>query len=216
MDIPVTVHHARLGPRAYQVVRPARPLEHAALLDTGHYLNAYLDQAAARTVAALWHLAAASPRTLVHLPLRPPGTGSPEAGGPRPLDLVLLHHTLQFAPAHWKELRRRLGPGTRRTMSPPARAAAEPDRTTVHHAGRRDVLVEHTHAETLFLTGSAKAFRRTAGVFHEIADNGPAHWRDPARRGHCCARLDPGGPHARELHVEYAESAEFGEADPAA
>ncbi|MEU7603873.1 hypothetical protein [Streptomyces sp. NPDC041003] len=208
VHLPVTVHQARLGPREFQVVRPARPPRRALLLDEGPYLNAYVDDEAARLLAGLWSLAATSPRSLIHVPLRPTGVGSPEPGA-RPLDLVLLHHSLQFAPSRWKELRGLLGPGRRRSLSAPA-SEPEVDYEALHHAENRDHFHQHLHAETLFVTGSAKVFRETAGAFREVARHGPAHVRDTTRLGHYCARLHSGdmrtGTRTREIHIEYTDS----------
>ncbi|MER6317841.1 hypothetical protein ABT237_29370 [Streptomyces sp. NPDC001581] len=204
VQIPVTVHQARLGPQEFQVVRPALPPRRALLLDEGPYLNAYVDQEAARLLAGLWSLAATSPRSLIHVPLRPAGAGSPEPGS-RPLDLVLLHHSLQFAPSRWKELRGRLGPGRRRSVSAPA-SEPEIDYEALHHAENRDRFHQHLHAETLFMTGSAKVFRETAGRFREVARHGPAHVRDATRHGHYCARLHCGDTRTREIHIEYDDS----------
>ncbi|MFF4431160.1 hypothetical protein ACFYZ4_18550 [Streptomyces sp. NPDC001513] len=204
VQIPVTVHQARLGPQEFQVVRPALPPRRALLLDEGPYLNAYVDQEAARLLAGLWSLAATSPRSLIHVPLRPAGAGSPEPGS-RPLDLVLLHHSLQFAPSRWKELRGRLGPGRRRSVSAPA-SEPEIDYEALRHAENRDRFHQHLHAETLFMTGSAKVFRETAGHFREVARHGPAHVRDATRHGHYCARLHCGDTRTREIHIEYDDS----------
>ncbi|MFJ9041101.1 hypothetical protein ACIRF8_31595 [Streptomyces sp. NPDC102406] len=69
-------------------------------------MDAYFDQNAARRIGALWTLAASSPRSLIHLPMRGnpvPSRELPEDGA-RQLDLVLLHHSLQFAPSRWKEV----------------------------------------------------------------------------------------------------------------
>ncbi|MER5935319.1 hypothetical protein ABT123_34745, partial [Streptomyces sp. NPDC002054] len=104
MKIPITIHQARLGSTEFKVIRPARPLVHAVLIDHDRHLDAYLDQDAAQRIGALWKLAASSPRSLVHLPMRgnrPPSRELPE-DGTRQLDLVLLHHSLQFAPSRWK------------------------------------------------------------------------------------------------------------------
>lgn len=202
MEFPVTVHRARLGPQEFRVVRPARPPEHAVLLDDGWFLNAYVDEAAARLMAGLWKLAAASPRSLIHLPLR--RAGVPEAGA-RPLDLVLLHHSLQFAPSRWKQLRGRLGPGRRQSVTVPA-SDPETDHAALHHAENRDLFHQHLHAETLFMTGSAKVFRETAGAFREVADHGPRHARDGSPGRHYCATLRSGDDGAREIHIEYSRA----------
>lgn len=70
MKLPVVIHRARLGADEFRVIRPAQPPSRAVLIDRDRYLAAYLDQDAARGVAGLWMLAARSPRSLVHLPMR--------------------------------------------------------------------------------------------------------------------------------------------------
>ncbi|MFD7259241.1 hypothetical protein [Streptomyces sp. NPDC059874] len=200
MHFPVTVHRTRLGPQEYTVIRPARPPERARLVDDDRFLNAYVDQGAARLMGGLWSLAASSPRTLIHVPLRH-GGASPEPGARR-LDLVLLHHSLQFAPSRWKELRGRLGAGRRRSVTV-STAQPEIDHAALHHAENRDLFHQHVHAETLFVTGSAKAFRETAGLFHDVAANGPGP--GPAGDRHYCAQLRHGDDSARVIHIEYSD-----------
>jgi hypothetical protein len=121
MKLPVTIHHAQLGSTEFKVIRPARPLVHAVLIDHDRHLDTYLDQDAAQRIGGLWKLAASSPRSLVHLPMR--GNRGPSHGlprdGTRQLDLVLLHHSLQFALSRWKEVRGRLVPGRPRTVTLP-------------------------------------------------------------------------------------------------
>ncbi|WP_327238295.1 hypothetical protein OG349_34185 [Streptomyces sp. NBC_01317] len=70
MKLPITIHRARLGPMEFKVIRPARPLVHAVLIDHDRHLDAYLDQDAAQRIGGLWSLAAPSPRSLVHVPKR--------------------------------------------------------------------------------------------------------------------------------------------------
>ncbi|MET7998701.1 hypothetical protein ABZU76_48335 [Amycolatopsis sp. NPDC005232] len=101
MKLPVTIHHARLGTDEFRVIRPACPLTHTLLTDRDWHLAVYLAQDAALMIAGLWMLAARSPRSLTHLPIRanrPPACNCPGTTSPR-LDLVLLHHSLQFTPA---------------------------------------------------------------------------------------------------------------------
>ncbi|MET9463727.1 hypothetical protein ABZY44_02690 [Streptomyces sp. NPDC006544] len=93
----------------------------------------------------------------VHVPLRRAGPGT----GARGLDLVLLHHSLQFAPARRKQLRARLGPGRPRTARLAGPVAADPSggpRAQRHHEENRDRFHQHVHAGTLFMTGSAPLF----------------------------------------------------------
>ncbi|MFE3627612.1 hypothetical protein [Streptomyces goshikiensis] len=204
MKLPVTLHRPRLGPAEFNVIRPARTPDRALLLDADRYLNAYFDQEAAQLTAGLWALAASSPRSLIHLPIRPKGAAGAPAPGPRqrPLDLVLLHHSLQFAPSRWKELRARLGAGRAHTVVMPGPDPdAEIDGTAPHHREDRDVFRQHVHSETLFMTGSARTFRDGAALFADLARHGP-HQVLAHPGTHYCRRLfsDSG----REVHIEYA------------
>ncbi|MGZ9935321.1 hypothetical protein ACXNSR_36215 [Streptomyces sp. NC-S4] len=215
MKLRVRIHRARLGPVEYKVIRPDGPPARAVLLDRDRSVDAYLDQDAAYLVGGLWLLAASSPRSLVHLPIRtnrPPSPGVPEAGA-RQLDLVLLHHSLQFAPARWKELRARLGPGHRRTetlrLPGPAPTGASPaDAEARHYRENRDLFHEHLHAETLFMTGSAKVFRDTAHHFLDVARHGPGHMAAHPHHAHFCTEFHSTAGvlgAAREIHVEYCD-----------
>ncbi|MFE1788230.1 hypothetical protein ACFW7J_07510 [Streptomyces sp. NPDC059525] len=206
MDVKLrlTVHEARHGAGTFSVVRPARPPEHAALFDDSWWLNAYADRDAALLLAGLWTLAAGSPRSLVHVPLR--GPASPAGSGR--LDLVLLHHSLQLAPSRWKELRGRLSPGRPRTVDVSLAEPAGEDYASLHHTEHRDRFHQSIHAETLFMTGSAKAFRLGAAAFLDVAREGPAYVDPYPDRAyghrHYCATV-PCDARRRDIHVEYRE-----------
>jgi len=213
MKLPVTIHHARLGADQFRVIRPARSLTHALLTDRDWHLAAYLDQDAARTIAGLWMLAARSPRSLIHLPIRanrPPSCDAPSTTSPR-LDLVLLHHSLQFAPARWKQVRQRLSPGRPQTATLPETdhiTEMTIDYAARHYRENRDRFHQHLHAETLFMSGSAQVFRETAGRFLDIARQGPGFVPTHPNYPHFCTELHVGDgilAHARELHIEYCD-----------
>ncbi|MCX5414283.1 hypothetical protein [Streptomyces sp. NBC_00059] len=213
MKLPITIHQARLGSTEFKVIRPARLLVHAVLIDHDRHLDTYLDQDAAQRIGGLWKLAASSPRSLVHLPMRRnrgPSRELPE-DGTRQLDLVLLHHSLQFAPSRWKEIRGRLGPGRPQTVTLPGpghTGEAVIDHEARHYQENRDLFHQHLHAETLFMTGSAKVFRDTARHFFDVARNGPGHVPVHPSYPHFCTELhsDDGilGD-AREIHIEYCD-----------
>ncbi|MEW1638988.1 hypothetical protein AB0469_33650 [Streptomyces sp. NPDC093801] len=204
LKLHLTVHEARSGRESFRVVRPARTPAHAELFDDPWWLNAYVDRDAALLMAGLWTLAAGSPRSLVHLPLRGP---TPPAGSGR-LDLVLLHHSLHVAPSHWKGLRGRLSPGRPRTVDLRLAEPAEEDHASLHHAENRDRFHQSVHAETLFMTGSARTFRQGAAVFLDVARNGPGHtvaYPDLAYRHRHYCRNVPCDARFRDIHVEYRE-----------
>ncbi|MER5764516.1 hypothetical protein [Streptomyces sp. NPDC002082] len=207
MKLPLTIHRARLGPAEFKVIRPARPPARAALSDGNWYLHVQADQQAAQLLAGLWSLAATSPRSLVHVPLR---RTDPETGGPG-LDLVLLHHSLQFSPARWKELRARLGPGRPQTADLPGPASTHPapgEWPQRHYRENRDRFHQHVHAGTLFMTGSAKLFADTAWLFADVAHKGSGHvFAHPGHR-HYCTTLGPYGNlvgTGRGLHIVYRD-----------
>jgi hypothetical protein len=213
MKLPVVIHQARLGADEFRVIRPARPLIHAVLIDHDRHLNACLDQDSARRIAGLWTLAARSPRSLIHLPMRtnrPPVRKAPVIVGFQ-LDLVLLHHSLQFAPSRWKQVRSHLGPGSPQTVNlpdtdPVDRAAV--DYASRHYQENRDLFQQHLHAETLFMTGSAKVFRETARHFLDVARNGPTYVPVHPNHPHFCTEFrsnDGTLGDAREIHIEYCD-----------
>ncbi|MFJ6048677.1 hypothetical protein [Streptomyces sp. NPDC092307] len=215
MKLPVTIHRARLGPVEFKVIRPAKPPVRAVLVDRDRYVDAFLDQDAAKLIGGLWTIAASSPRSLVHVPMRgnrAPADGAPEAGT-RQLDLVLLHHSLQFAPARWKELRARLDPGRPQTVTLPVPAPAPAGESTGddvarHHRENRDLFQQHLHAETLFMTGSAPVFRATAHHFLDIARHGPGYVAAHSPDAHYCTRFHSTAGvlgDAREIHIEYRD-----------
>ncbi|WP_377273204.1 hypothetical protein [Peterkaempfera sp. SMS 1(5)a] len=213
MKLPITIHQARLGSMEFKVIRPAEPLARAVLADHDRHLDLYLDQDAARRIGGLWALAASSPRSLVHLPIRgnrAPSRELPE-NGMRQLDLVLLHHSLQFAPSKWKEIRGRLGPGRPQTVTLPAPGDTDEaviDYEARHYRENRDLFHQHLHAETLFMTGSAKVFRETAQHFLDVARDGPCHVPVHPSYPYFCTELHSNDGilgDAREIRMEYCD-----------
>lgn len=104
MDLPVTIHRARLGPAEFKVIRPARPPERAVLVDRDRFLDFSLDRHAARLTAGLWSMAASSPRSLIHYVVAgliiQKVTGRPlaEEMGERVIRRIGLRHTYFPAP----------------------------------------------------------------------------------------------------------------------
>jgi hypothetical protein len=213
MKLPVMIHQARLGSHTFRVIRPAQPLTCAVLIDHDRHLDAYLDQDSAQRIAGLWMLAARSPRSLIHLPMRAnhaPAWMVPGDAGLQ-LDLVLLHHSLQFAPARWKQVRGQLDRGRPQTVSlPEAEHAGETeiDYAARHYRENRDLFHQHLHAETLFMTGSAKVFRETAPHFLDVAQHGPGYVPFHPRYPNFCTELHTNDGilgDAREIHIEYCD-----------
>ena len=104
-----SVSTARLDGVDYRIVRPQRPAGHATLRESRFGAQLSLGKAAAVDVEVAWWLAARSPHSLVHLPLRSSATSCGEEYGGRKLDLVLLHHTLGFRQQARLRTRRRGG-----------------------------------------------------------------------------------------------------------
>ncbi|MES5823549.1 hypothetical protein [Streptomyces sp. RG80] len=213
MRLGVTEHRVRLGPDEYRVLRTTG-LSRALCYDSEHWLDLWVDRAAAAELAAAWLLAARSPRSLVHLPLRrheerPVGTALPEPYRAR--DLLLVHHSTQFPASRWKEVRGRLGQGSPHTVEfRRADFPSDSDRLVpgAHHAGFRDRLRLTTAADTLVLSGSALPFADAAADFLDLADTGPGRDRRMRRfDGHACAELHPASGlldrTVPKVHVEY-------------
>ncbi|MFD7905514.1 hypothetical protein ACFV4G_25125 [Kitasatospora sp. NPDC059747] len=108
-------------------------------------------------------------------------------------------------------MRGRLGSGRPQTVDLPW--AGLPDDAAIdyearHHRENRDLFHQHLHAETLFMTGSAKVFRETAGHFLEVAGEGPGYIRAHPSDRHFCTELhslDGVLGNARELHIEHCD-----------
>lgn len=226
VQVKIIVQRVRLGAEEFRVIRPAKPLTNGGLYDDGNQYNMYVNRMDGRRIGTLWLLAARSPRSLVYLPMRvgPPAPGinpdwdKEERCPDRPLDLVLVHHSLQFPPSRWKQMRERITTGSPthevRTASVPDTdlpADEEIDYRALNYQENRDVLHQRVHAETLFLTGSAAAFREPARHFFAVAKEGPSAavtslYISGACNYHVCRlfywpHLDPGG--GQDIHVEY-------------
>jgi hypothetical protein len=207
------VNTVQLGPRSYRVVRAADQVPAAGLYETGWYsLDMHVDQRAAVDLAMAWGLAIRSPHTLIYLPLNRSREGVDDRG--QPLDLVLLHHSLAFAPSRWRQVRARLDAGTPLRVTLPSGTFA-PRPLSEHrqyiHQGFRDHLRWDVAADTLFLVGSGQAFRLGADQIRGLVEDGPGY---AATRpgGHYCAEINVGRPRigypdkrgpCSELHILY-------------
>ncbi|MEU4068195.1 hypothetical protein AB0F25_38355 [Streptomyces wedmorensis] len=219
MEQRVRVHEVRMGGAEVRVIRPDPVPERVALRDDGHWLSMYVDRDGAERLTGLWALAARSARSLVHLPIRanPAPGGVVGDGGPVALDLVLAHHSLQFRAASWKEVRARLGPGRPHRAATPDRDfpdAGDIDHERRYHRTYRDHLGFDIAAHTLFVVGSATAFREHGTVLRGLADEAPSHRnRHPGDR-HYCVEFSSGPwsrPRTRRnvpgsLHIEYCDT----------
>ncbi|MGW5445022.1 hypothetical protein [Streptomyces asiaticus] len=208
LRVKIAVQRVRLGGEEFRVIRPAAPVDNGALYATDRRYEMYVDRADGRRIGALWLLAARSPRSLIYLPLRvtptAPGIGWRDE---RPLDLVLAHSSLQFRPSRWKRLRKRITAGNAprglQTASMP-----ESDLQSDHAQRNAEPLRQHIHAETLFLTGTTRAFRESARHVFAVTNEGPPaaatqlYLPGPGCNYHTCRSL---GLHAGgDFHMAYS------------
>ena len=219
MSTRVRIHHVRLGGDEFRVIRAAPTPARLALRDDRHWLSMYADRDGAAQLVALWALAARSAHSLVHLPIRanPVPEGVVSDGEAVSLDLVLLHHSLQFPTGSWKQVRARLGPGTPHTATTPERDF--PDETAIdherrHHRTYRDHLDFDIAAHTLFVVGSSTAFREHGTALRGLVDEAPSYPHRHPGAGHFCVELGPGPwPHLQtrrhvpgRLHIQYSST----------
>ncbi|MFE7766301.1 hypothetical protein [Streptomyces sp. NPDC057438] len=221
MEQRVRVHRARLGGDEVRVIRAAPSPARLVLREDRHRLSMYADRAGAEQLVALWSLAARSARSLVHLPIRanpaPDGVdgGGGGEGEPVSLDLVLLHHSLRFPTASWKQVRARLDAGRPQTTGTPD--GDFPDRDAVryerwHHRSYRDHLAFDIAAHTLFVVGSPTAFRERGALLRDLVDEAPSFPYTHPNARHFCVELGAGSwsrPRNRRgvpasLHIQYA------------
>jgi hypothetical protein len=136
-------------------------------------------------VAALWHLAAQSRHTVVHIPLRldRQALADSEKRFPgQPLDLLLVHHSLQFPASRWKQLRTRLDRGRSHLADTGIDMRAELADYSGHSKHGYDgneVLDFKVHANTLVIAGSELTLFAGAYPFLDVALRGPRAIRHP-------------------------------------
>ncbi|WP_326581801.1 hypothetical protein OG889_24140 [Streptomyces sp. NBC_00481] len=134
---------------------------------------------------------------------------------PVALVLVLVHHSLRFPTASWKQVRSRLDAGMpQKTATPdqdfPDEAAIDHQRR--HYRSYRDHLAFDIAAHTLFVVGSPTAFREYGTTLRGLVDQAPSFPYRYPHAGHFCVELGP-GPWARmrnrrrvpaPLHIQYS------------
>lgn len=193
MKVSVQVRRARFDGRDWRVICPNDGTANAGLWANDSWRELHVDRRAAYRIGVLWLLAARSKHTIIYLPLRRGRhPAQPEHGAGRRLDLVLSHHSLQLRASSWPRLRSALGRGLRQTAEVPATYLPDPadiDYTARHHRNNRDRLREHNHGDTLFLTGSTPAFRRTADKFFDIAFGAPGAAPGEEAPNHGCTQF---------------------------
>jgi hypothetical protein len=202
------ISSGRLGGRDYRVIRPARPIAHACLSEQRYGARMSVGRAATIDLACAWWLAARSPRSIVHLPLRSSASSCGEEHDGRLLDLVLLHHSLGFPVSHWKRLRARLSPPAPHKVTLPPQAFPPVDHSRRRHREFRDRLHWKIAADTLFVTGSRPAYEFEGHEVRSLVEDSPARLAEEPG-AHCCAEIALGSwsPYPRRspmalLHVE--------------
>ncbi|WP_306367884.1 hypothetical protein [Nocardiopsis sp. CC223A] len=155
--------------------------------DGDRFLLVCVDRTGAERLVGLWALAARSPRSIVHLPVR--SAPVPDASwGPAwdTLDLLLVHHSLRFPASAWKDLRAGLDTGRPHTAVLPADTLPEWEGG---HADRsryreyRDHLRCAVTARTLVLTGSPTGFAVTGSELRHCLLDTTAGTADPGGAG---------------------------------
>ncbi|MBV1856597.1 hypothetical protein [Catellatospora tritici] len=218
MRVRTRISTVRLGGTEYRVVRPLRPLNRAVLYTEPHgiptephNLAMFVGRTEAVVLTALWGLAVCSPRSIVYIPMRhatPPADIPP---GPVPLDLVLMHHSLQLPVSRWKEIRARLDAGTaHRATVPPYALHSRDDGAATHTY--RDPLRVDIAAHTVYLTGSATAFRDPGTSLLELTREAGGYLKSIDGRHHYCVELGDHDTHPwfkrrrrfpTQVHVQY-------------
>lgn len=176
------VNEVRLGPDTFRVMHPAKPIAHGPLYETWSGTEMLVSRAGAVDLAVAWWLAARSPRTLVYLPLRSSGCQVAPDYLERKLDLVLMHHSLGFRAARWKDVRARLTPtGLQKvTAAEEAVPRLRPPRLPAHPPPR------------VPRPPTPQGRRR-----HAVPDRQPARVRTRRPPDVGVAQRDPGFPHLR-------------------
>jgi hypothetical protein len=210
------VSAVRLDGGSYRVIRPARPIAHASLCDSRFGPQLSVDTAATVDLAFAWWLAARSPRSLVYLPLRSTRSSCGEDYGDRELDLVLLHHSLQFPVSRWKRVREHLSHPASHTVTLPTtpfRTFDSDEHRRRHHREFRDHLRWTIAVDTLFLIGSRRAYELQGDDVRALAEDYPAHLATSPDR-HYCVEIPLGRYNTSlrdlrdppsQLHIEYRD-----------
>lgn len=203
LELRTRISRVGLDGREYRVIRPDQPASRLVLHDDEVWYAGFADREALTQLAALWSLAALSPRSIIHVPTRQ--NASPFEG--RSVDLVLSYALHQLRPSHWKAIRARLGDGAPHKIQVPDLAEAEIDYRRLRHREYRDRLIFDSAGDTLFVTGSRDSFRQAA---HELGATLAEAVR-PGAPDHVCAELASGGWRPKptrhntpdQLHIQY-------------
>ncbi|GAA2831563.1 hypothetical protein [Crossiella cryophila] len=189
MRLPVISHPVRRHGSLHRILIPAAALRHTWLRSP--FLTGYGKITASRAdllrLGALFRLAAISPHSAVHLPLRANQVPEDLAHwftDHRPADLLIAHRDAGLRASAWPGLRastrRRATQADRQTATTPA-ARPDPDpHSRDFSADRRLALSEH--AETLLITAPGQGLHQVGDLLSQAGEAVATH-RDIHRNG---------------------------------
>jgi hypothetical protein len=199
MRVRTRISIVRQGGIEYRVIRPARPLVHAALYaephgvpTEPHSLAMFVGRREAVVLTALWGLLTRSPHSLLYLPMR--HTAAPEGLRrgliePVGLDLVLAHHRLQFSISRWKGIRGCLGEGRLHTADVPPAAYNPTGVASCEPLGQHEQLRVGIAANTVFLTAGGREFRDHGNLLWQMLLEAGPYVKSINGRYHYCVEL---------------------------
>lgn len=201
MRLRTWVSHARVGRDQYRVIQPRRRLERAYLLTdlgesgTPRHLQMFVDRTAAVVLSATWALATISRRSLVYVPMRHTAmpVGLDWDDSTTALDLVLMHHCLQFPPSRWKRVRAQLGQGSPHiaTMGTGALGRQlQTDDALWSRRNPRDRLRFTLVGATVFVTGSTRAFQTWGSDLQALTVEAGPYVKKHRGAWHYCVEID--------------------------
>lgn len=168
-----------------RVLTPVRPLIHTYIVELcrGNDFMIFSNQQDLQGLGKLWSVAARSRGSLIYLPtgknpLTPYLVNDWHGRG---LDLVLLHHHLQFPVKKWKVIRSNMKNGKRLSIESESVKAdinrymnlTGQDYERLWNEYPHDRLHVAKRFETLFLMGSSRVFRYMIGSFIDLSRTGP-------------------------------------------
>ncbi|GGM79098.1 hypothetical protein GCM10011609_13610 [Lentzea pudingi] len=192
------VSTVRLGKDEYRVVQPAQPLKHAPLYEGYMGVEVCVDKESALSISMAWAFAMRSPRTLVYLPLRQSDCECRSNDGPA-LDLVLLHHSLQFRLSKWKDVRAKLRQARPHTVVCQGMPPERPVPRWKQELPRGEIV-----EGTVFVVGDRPSFQAGGEAFRQLVEDCPQHMHE-APGTHCCAEVTAKDRHWNWLHVVYCD-----------
>ncbi|MGV3617271.1 MAG: hypothetical protein ACO1SV_18240 [Fimbriimonas sp.] len=151
-----------------EVLTPRVRPRHLFLMERDAYdQHLFADAGGHGGLAELFAVAATESRRMVYIPKGPEWPDELpwfSADPNRGLAMLFVHHSTQFRPSDWPELRRRLGPARTTRRQGEIRLDREEYLWSVLPT-KGDPVDVRLHADTLIVTGSRSAFRQLAETF---------------------------------------------------